>query len=284
MSLSFDRAGSSGRPVILLHGIGGGRVIWSGSVAALAAAGFDAIAVDLPGYGDSRGVEAGGMSVMAAAVLATMDRLDLPQAALVGHSMGGMVALEIAAIAPQRVAALVLACTSPAFGRPEGDWQARFVAARLEPLDEGLGMAGLAAALVPPMLGPAADAAGAALATRVMAAVPEATYRRVLAAIVAFDRRAALPAIGVPTLCLAGEADRTAPPQVLRGMAGRIPGARFTLLAGAGHIANVETPAAFDAAVVAFLSETGMDPQAHILSLRLDGAPGCPGAAPRRLP
>lgn len=283
MSLSFDRAGPSGRPVILLHGIGGGRAIWAGSVAALAAAGFDAIAVDLPGYGDSQGVVAGGMPVMAAAVLATLDQLDLPQAALVGHSMGGMVAQEIAAIAPQRVSALVLACTSPAFGRPEGDWQARFVAARLKPLDEGLGMAGLAAALVPPMLGPAADAAGAALATRVMAAVSEATYRRVLAAIVAFDRRAALPAIAVPTLCLAGEADRTAPPQVLRGMAERIPGARFATLAAAGHIANVETPAAFDAAVIAFLLETRMDPQAHIRSRPPEGASTSLGAARREL-
>ena len=88
-----------------------------------------------------------------------------------------------------------------------------------------------------------------------MAAVPETTYRTVLAAIVAFDRRAGLPAIGVPTLCLAGEHDRTAPPKVLRGMAERIPGARYAELAGAGHIANVETPAAFDAVVTAFLQD-----------------------------
>ena len=99
------------------------------------------------------------------------------------------------------------------------------------------------------------ESLGAALATRVMTAVPETTYRAVLAAIVAFDRRAALPAITVPTLCLAGEHDRTAPPKVLRGMADRIPGARYAELAGAGHIANVETPAAFDAAVTAFLNQ-----------------------------
>lgn len=255
MSLAAVRAGPPGRPVVLLHGIGGGKAIWAGSVAALAAAGFDAIAVDLPGYGDSQAVAPGGMPVMAQAVLATLDALGLARAALVGHSMGGMVAQEIAAVAPQRVSALVLACTSPAFGKADGDWQAQFVAERLRPLDAGLGMPGLAAALVPPMLGPAAEPAGVALATRVMAAVPEATYRAVLAAIVAFDRCAALPAIGVPTLCLAGEHDRTAPPKVLRGMAERIPGARCAELAGAGHIANVETPAAFDAAVTAFLRE-----------------------------
>lgn len=255
MTLALQREGPPGRPVILLHGIGGGKAIWAGSVAALAAAGFDAIALDLPGYGDSRTLAPGGMPHMAQAVLATMDTLGLPRAALVGHSMGGLVAQETAAIAPERVNALVLACTSPAFGKADGAWQARFVAERLKPLDDGLGMPGLAAALVPPMLGPAADPAGVALATRVMAAVPEATYRTVLAAIVAFDRRAALPAIRVPTLCLAGAHDPTAPPRVLRGMAERIPGATYAELAGAGHIANVEAPAAFDATVVEFLNE-----------------------------
>lgn len=255
MSLAFARSGPPGRPVILLHGIGGGKAIWAGSVAALAAAGFDAIAIDLPGYGDSRTLAPGGMPPMAQAVLGTLDALGLTRAALIGHSMGGMVAQELAAVAPERVAAMVLACTSPAFGKADGAWQAQFVAERLKPLDAGLGMPGLAAALVPPMLGPAAEPAGVALATRVMAAVPEATYRAVLAAIVAFDRRAALPMIRVPTLCLAGSHDPTAPPKVLRGMAERIPGARYVELAGAGHIANVEAPAAFDDAVIHFLKE-----------------------------
>lgn len=256
MTLAFDRAGPPGRAVILLHGIGGGRAIWRGSVAALAAAGFDAIAVDLPGYGDSTGIAPGGVATMAAAVQALMDAVDLPRAAIVGHSMGGMVAQELVADAPQRVSALVLACTSPAFGKADGDWQARFVAERLAPLDAGGGLPALAAALVPGMVGPLASAAGVALARQVMGAVPEATYRRVLAAIVAFDRRAALPAITVPTLCLAGALDRTAPPEVMRRMAERIPGARYVELAGTGHIANVEQPAAFDAAVITFLQET----------------------------
>jgi 3-oxoadipate enol-lactonase len=253
-ALAFDRAGPAGAlPVLLLHGIGGGRRIWRGAVDALAAAGFDAIAVDLPGYGDSAALPAGGIAHMAQAVLALMDALALPRAVVLGHSMGGMVAQEIAATAPRRIAGLVLACTSPAFGRADGEWQARFVAERLAPLDAGLGMAGLAAALVPPMLSPAAAPGARAAAEAVMAAVPEATYRTVLAAIVAFDRRAALPAIGVPTLCLAGEHDRTAPPHVLQGMAQRITGAAFVGLAGTGHIANVEQPQAFTDAVVGFL-------------------------------
>jgi pimeloyl-ACP methyl ester carboxylesterase len=255
VSLAIDRAGPPGRPVLLLHGIGGGRTIWRASVVALAAAGFDAIALDLPGYGDSVDVAPGGIGTMAAAVRALMDELGLPRAALVGHSMGGMVALELAALAPQRLTALVLACTSPAFGKPGGDWQARFVADRVAPLDAGLGMPGLAAQLVPPMVGPSADPSGVALALSVMAAVPETTYRSVLAAIVAFDRRAALASIGVPTLCLAGALDATAPPEMMRRMAEHIPGASFAAIDGAGHIANVEQPAAFHAELTRFLQE-----------------------------
>ncbi|MDH4053021.1 MAG: alpha/beta hydrolase [Rubrivivax sp.] len=254
MTLAYDRLGLPGATaVVLLHGIGGGRHIWADMLPALAAAGCDAIAVDLPGYGNSAAMAPGGVHLMAQSVLNLLDRLDLRQAVFVGHSMGGMVAQELAATAAPRVAGLVLACTSPAFGRPDGDWQARFVQERLAPLDAGQGMDALAAQLVPDMVGPGTPDRARQQARMVMAAVPEATYRRVLAALVAFDRRAALPGIHVPTLCLAGEHDRVAPPEVLRRMAQRIPGAGFEVLPGAGHVANVEQPQAFQAAVVDFL-------------------------------
>ena len=253
MTIAHESRGQGAPTLVLLHGIGGGRAIWSASLESLAAAGFTAVAVDLPGYGGSAAMAPGGVHLMAASVVNLLDALDLPKAVIVGHSMGGMVAQEIAAGHPRRVAGLVLACTSPAFGRADGDWQASFVRDRLAPLDAGQGMAGLAARLVPAMLGPAAVDGAAELATSVMARVPEATYRRVLAAIVAFDRRAALPSIKAPTLCLAGEHDATAPPKVLRGMAERIPDAEYREIAGAGHIANVERPRAFDDAIIDFV-------------------------------
>jgi pimeloyl-ACP methyl ester carboxylesterase len=254
MTLAFDRAGPAGATaVVLLHGIGGGRRIWAGALPALAAAGCDAIAVDLPGYGGSALMPPGGVHLMSRAVLNLLDRLDLARAVFVGHSMGGMVAQELAATAAPHVTGLVLACTSPAFGKPDGDWQRRFVQERLAPLDAGQGMAALAANLVAGMVAPGTPETVRQAAQAVMALVPEPTYRRVLAALVAFDRRSALPEIRVPTLCLAGEHDRVAPPEVLRRMAERIPGAEFELLPGAGHIANVEQPQAFLDAVVGFL-------------------------------
>lgn len=259
---AFDSVGHGDTAVLLLHGIGGGRAIWQGpggdggSWRALAAAGFRAVAVDLPGYGDSAAMGAPDLDALVDGVRAVMGEVGAPRTVLVGHSMGGMVAQELLARDRRGVDALVLACTSAAFGAPGGDWQAKFVAERLAPLDAGQGMAGVAAALVPTMVSPGAASGSADFACGVMARVPEATYRSALRAIVAFDRREALPRIAVPTLLLAGGHDRTAPAAVMQRMASRIPGAAFATLADAGHIANVEQPAAFDAALLDFLRRT----------------------------
>ena len=239
--------------ILLLHGIGGGRAIWgdvgSDTVGALRAAGFDAEAIDFPGYGGRVGEPA--LDAMVQAVL----NAGLPgqPSVLVGHSMGGLVAQEVVARQPHAVQGLVLACTSASFGKADGDWQARFIAERLAPLDAGLGMAGMADQLVPGLVGPQAPAAARQAARDVMARVPEATYRVALRAIAAFDRRQALAQIRVPTLLLAAEHDRTAPPEVMQRMAARIAGSEYQCLPGAGHIANVEVPAAFNAAVLSFL-------------------------------
>jgi pimeloyl-ACP methyl ester carboxylesterase len=248
---AFVEQGQGAVAVLLLHGIGGGQLIWRDTLPALAAAGYRAAALDFPGYGASPGTPT--LDAMVDAVQAVVTALAAERTVLLGHSMGGMVAQELLARSPAAVQGLVLACTSAAFGRPEGDWQARFVADRLAPLDAGLGMSGMARRLVPGMVSPAAPAAAGEFAVHVMSRVPEASYRTALRAIAAFDRREALPRIAVPTLCLAGEHDRTAPPDVMQRMAQRIPGGEYRCLDNAGHIANVEQPAAFHAAVISFL-------------------------------
>jgi 3-oxoadipate enol-lactonase len=256
----FVDAGQGGTTVLLLHGIGGNHTLWgaggSGTVQALADAGYRALALDLPGYGQSAAMGAPSMDSLVAAVHAVVTQSAATgQVVLLGHSMGGMVAQELVARFPRAVHGLVLACTSALFGKPDGAWQARFVAERLAPLDAGLGMAGMAAQLVPGLLAPGASAYAQAAAAAAIAQVPEATYRAALQAIAGFDRREALAHISVPTLLLAGEHDRTAPPDVMQRMATRMAGAHYTCLAQAGHIANTEQPAAFNAAVLAFLQQ-----------------------------
>ncbi|MBL8348882.1 MAG: alpha/beta fold hydrolase [Burkholderiaceae bacterium] len=251
-------AGAPARPpVLLLHGIGGGREAWgqagSGTGRALADAGFSVLALDFPGYGLSPAIAPFDLAGLARSVIALIDWVGAGPAVLVGHSMGGMVAQELAALAPGRIAGLVLASTSPAFGKPGGDWQRGFLQSRFAPLDAGLGMAGLAARLVPAMVAPGTAAAAVATAQALMAGVPEATYRAAVTALVEFDRRANLPAVRVPTLVITGEHDATAPPEVSRRMAERIPGAACRIVPGAGHLLNLEQPQAFNAALLAHL-------------------------------
>lgn len=241
--------------VLLLHGIGGGKAAWPAQLDALAHAGYRAVAWDMPGYGDSALIWPYDFDGLAAALapLIRQERDAGRRVVLVGHSMGGMVAQQAYAAMPEHIDGLLLSGTSPAFGKPDGDWQRDFVAARTAPLDAGRTMAELATGLVRAMVAPDAPADAVAFATRVMAAVPPSTYRAALQALVRFDQRALLPRIAVPVLALAGEHDGNAAPAVMERMAARIPGAEYRCLPDVGHLACMERPELFNAAMLDFL-------------------------------
>ena len=176
---------------------------------------------------------------------------------LVGHSIGGMIVQRFIADRPDAARAVVLAQTSPAFGPPDGDWQRKFIADRLDPLDRGESMPTLAPKLVADLVGDGPDADGVALATACMAATDPASYRCMMLALVGFDLKDALARIAVPTLVLSGSKDGNAPASMMRRMADAIPGARYVELEGCGHLANLERPAEFDAALRGFLETLG---------------------------
>ena len=243
-----------GPTVLMLHGIGGGHLSFAPQVETLASSGYRAVAWDMPGYGRSAPIEPYTFKGLAASCIALIESLKCGGVTLVGHSMGGMVAQEVVARRPELVSKLVLAGTSPSFGKPDGDWQRGFVAERTAPLDAGQTMAELAARLVPEMTGPEALPEGLKLARHCMGLVNPSTYRRALEALVTFDRRANLPNIAVPTLLIAGEHDRNAPPAVMKKMAGSIPGSTYIELAGVGHLQNLEAPDDFDGLVLNFLA------------------------------
>ena len=243
----------AGPPLVFLHGIGGRASGWAPVQQASAAAGHASLAWDMPGYGNSPTITPYDFDGLADALAALLDAQGLARAVLVGHSLGGMVALQMWARHPQRVAALVLAASSPAFGHGDGDFQQAFVAQRLAPLDAGRSMAEVAAGLIPTLVAPGYQGAGLAQALACMGSITPAAYKDALGALVRFEQRAALPTITVPTLCIAGEHDRTASPSVVRRMAEKIPGARFTALAGAGHLLTFEQPEAFTEALLGFL-------------------------------
>ena len=243
-----------GPTVLMLHGIGGGHLSFAPQVETLASSGYRAVAWDMPGYGHSAPIEPYTFKGLAASCIALIESLKCGDVTLVGHSMGGMVAQEVVARRPELVSKLVLAGTSPSFGKPDGDWQRGFIAQRTAPLDAGLTMAQLAARLVPEMTGPQALPEGLKLATHCMSLVNPSTYRRALEALVTFDRRANLPNIAVPTLLIAGEHDHNAPPAVMKKMAGSIPRSTYIELAGVGHLQNLEAPDDFDGLVLNFLA------------------------------
>lgn len=244
--------GRGPRTLVFLHGIGGDRRAFDGQLERFGS-GARVLAWDMPGYGESPPLDPMTFAGLAESLLALLDARGVERAVVVGHSMGGMVAQELVARRPERVAALVLYSTSPAFGGPAGDWQRRFLAERLRPLDEGKTPADIAAELIAGMVGEGADPRGLERALACMSSVPAATYRAALHCLVTFDRRGSLAAIRCPTLALAGERDRVASPAVVERMARAIPAAIHRVLPGAGHLAHLERPALFDAEIAAFL-------------------------------
>ena len=243
-----------GPTVLMLHGIGGGHLAFAPQVETLATAGYRAVAWDMPGYGHSAPIEPYTFKGLAQSCIQLIESLKCTQVTLLGHSMGGMVAQEVVARRPDLVSRLVLCGTSPAFGKPDGDWQREFIAQRTAPLDAGRSMAELAETLVPQMVGPGSLPEGVRLATHCMAQVPSATYRRALECIVTFDRRANLPNIHVPTLVVAGEHDRNAPPAVMKKMADAIANSSYHEMKGIGHLQNLEAPEDFDGLLLNFLA------------------------------
>jgi pimeloyl-ACP methyl ester carboxylesterase len=248
--------------LVFLHGIGGGKKGFQSSVNYFAEQGFRALAWDMPGYGDSQANSTLTFESLAVSLEAMLDAAKVERAVLVGHSMGGMVALQAWAHCPSRIAGMVMAASSPAFGQQDGDFQKQFVAQRLAPLDAGQSMVQVADRLIPSMVGPLAlpegtalaqYPAGLALAHACMSAVPPQTYRAALHALVKFDQRAALPTIKVPTLCLAGVHDKTAPPEVLRRMAQKIQGAEYECISGVGHLMGFEQEAPFHEVILNFV-------------------------------
>ncbi len=245
-------AGEGDRALVFLHGIGGNCHSFDWQMPAFQA-NWRVISWDMPGYGGSA---LGGEMTWASlsdALLRLLDHLGLDKAAIVGHSMGGMVAQDMAIDHADRVSAVVLSATSAAFGSADGTFQEKFLSERMAPLDQGLTPADFAPEVMPQMFKDHASQVAIDHAIASMSAIPAATYRAALKCLVTFNRRADLERIAAPTLALAGEKDATAPAQGMERMAEKIPKARYHCIDGVGHLANLERPEAFNQAIGDFL-------------------------------
>ncbi|MDN5004644.1 alpha/beta fold hydrolase [Bradyrhizobium sp. GCM10027634] len=250
---AYEAAGDEGAtPLIFLHGIGGAARAWRQQLATFGDR-FRAIAWDMPGYGGSAPLASVSIAALADALQQFIVQIGAEKPILVGHSIGGMIVQKWLVQSPKSARAVVLAQTSPAFGKAEGDWQKSFIAARLGPLDRGETMKSLAPSLVKELVGDAPDPRGMELARECMANVPEASYRAMMLALIGFDQRGTLKDISVPTLLLSGSKDNNAPAPMMAKTATYIPSVEYVELPGVGHLANLERPDVFDKALGGFI-------------------------------
>lgn len=240
---------------VFLHGIGGHRRHWDDQLRTFGAR-FTAVAWDARGYGDSDDY-AGPLAFadFSADLARVLDFFGAERAHLVGLSLGGRIARDFALRHPTRVAALVLANTTAGFDTLTPDEVEAFIRARRGPLEAGRTSAELAPELARSLMSPRAVEDARARFVAGMAALRKDSYLEALEASTREDRGARIESIAAPVLVVTSDEDRLYPPALAEEMARRIPGARLAVIRGAGHLSNLEQPAAFDAAVLPFLLE-----------------------------
>ena len=250
VEIGCDIQGPEGRPwVVMIHGFPFTRATWSRQAAALSAD-FRVVTYDLRGLGESAlGPAPQPLEAFVDDLLALMDAVGAETAALVGLSMGGYIALRALERAPERFWAAVLADTR---AEADGDEGKLARAAGIRTLHAG-GQRAFVAGFLPKLLRHPDSEAGRWLAGLMLGNDPAGMANALAAMQGRTDTSRALAGFDLPTLVIVGEADTLTPPEMSRTIADRIPGARLEILPGAGHVSNLEAPAAFDAALVEFL-------------------------------
>jgi 3-oxoadipate enol-lactonase len=231
--------------VLFLHGIGGHRQHWLSQIEALKTA-FRAAAWDARGYGDSDDYDGPlQFSDFVADVIRVLDHFEAPKAHLVGLSMGGRIAREVALRHPGRLLSLTLANTSPGFDALSPEQVRRFVEERKNRTPESMKA----------LLGSRADPRAYESLAKSFHAMRKASYLKTIEASVSQDRAAPVENIRVRTLIITGAEDRVYPAPIAQDMARRIPGARLVELEGCGHLSNLEQPERFNRVLMGFLTK-----------------------------
>ena len=252
--LHAERRGAGDSPTIVFsNSLGTDARIWN-AVLPLLPARYGVLLYDKRGHGLSDAPR-GPYSIddHALDLLGLVDHFGIDRFALVGLSVGGMIAQAVAARHPERVAALVLCDTAAKIGEAE-TWDARIDAVEykgLESIADGVMERWFTRSYRAE--NPVALRGWRTMLTR----QPAGGYAATCAAIRDADLRAQAKTIRVPTLCLVGEEDLSTPPALVRGTADLIPGAKFEVIAGAGHIPCVERPDAVADTIARHCAECG---------------------------
>lgn len=251
----------AGRPLVLLHAFPLTHALWKHQLEA-PATGWRYVAPDLRGFGGSeriapdaprRSPGARSMSEHAEDVLSLIDLLELERPAVAGVSMGGYVAFALLARLGARLSALVLSDT-----RAEADTEeARANRRRMQDLVLERGAEAIAGEMVPKLLGETSRRERPALEEEVRTLIEGNAAESIHDALEALasrpDATPALAAIKCPTLVTVGAEDVLTPVALHRAMQAGIAGAHLEVIDGAGHLANLEAPEAFNSVLSEFL-------------------------------
>jgi len=258
--LALTTAGGPGRRLCLfLHGIGGNRDNWDQQVE-VASGVMPAAALDLRGYGDSTlGPRQSTVDDYCDDILRVMQVMGAERLVLVGLSYGSWIATSFAMRHPHLLDGLVLSggCTGMSEAGP--DEREAFRISREVPMNAGQTPRDFAPAVVKVLAGPNASEDTRKRLYDSMAAIPTETYRDALVCFTNPLEKFDFGKLTMPVLMMTGEHDRLAPPAEIRSVAGRIwdnaprPDVRFEVIADAGHVCNVEQPAAYNRPLLDFL-------------------------------
>lgn len=239
--------------LVLIHGFPLSAHIWEPQFV-LSEYGWRIIAPQLRGFNEGpAGKTRTSMDDFAGDVIDLLDSLHVDHAVIGGMSMGGYVTFSLLRKAPSYFQGLILADTRPQADTPEGK-QAR---QRMIDLVHDQGPSAIAADMMPKLLGDTTRREHPGLAEEVRDIILSNGTDTIAGALAAMmtrpDSTSMLSAIKLPTLVIVGEEDTLTPPQLSVDMHTAIPRSELIRIPKAGHMANMEQPAAFNEAVVRFL-------------------------------
>ncbi|MBU1740151.1 MAG: alpha/beta hydrolase, partial [Proteobacteria bacterium] len=230
------------RPTIfLIHGAGGRAELFNCQRRDLDQE-FNVCALELPGHGDTPGPGLDRVDAYASWVAAQLDKSGATPAALLGHSLGGAVAVTVALERPDLLTGLILMGTGA---------KLRVLPAILDGLVDRF--SDTVTMIVDFAYGPSVSPREKALGLEQMKAAGPRTLLGDFTACNTFDAGDRLGEVKVPTLVLTGEGDRLTPVKYGQYLADNITHAKFQVIPGAGHLAMVERPDEVSAAVAEFL-------------------------------
>jgi pimeloyl-ACP methyl ester carboxylesterase len=249
--LAFADVGR-GLPVVLLHAFPLNRSMWEPQIAALLGE-CRCLVPDLRGFGDSPMSGPYTMDRYADDIAALLQSQQIDRAVVAGLSMGGYVALALWRRHRHLIRALVLADTRPTADTPEG------AAKRLELMELARtdGVDAVVAKQLPGLIGKSTREKQPGLVDRIKSELVRSSVEGIAGALDAMrtrpDSSPLLAGINVPTLVIVGEEDAITPVQDARIMHAAIPGSRLEIIPEAGHLSNLERPAAFNTAMSDFV-------------------------------